>query len=163
MFGHYYAATEVPIVIEYDPDTLETLGRFDLGKIISDVRLITAHPLYESDGTMWNIASATGLDSKGQFNGVWRYVIFKVTPPQTEAERKNPWLRTEIVSEVAPSRFFSISYLHSFFMTENYVIIPEQPLLIGRPQKIAENLSFKILQSLSSNLIFFKFKIRNVK
>ena len=62
MFGHYYAATEVPIVIEYDPDTLETLGRFDLGKIISDVRLITAHPLYESDGTMWNIASATGLD-----------------------------------------------------------------------------------------------------
>ena len=39
------------------------------------------------------IASATGLDSKGQFNGVWRYVIFKVTPPQTEAERKNPWLR----------------------------------------------------------------------
>ena len=66
MFGHYYAATEVPIVIEYDPDTLETLGRFDLGKIISDVRLITAHPLYESDGTMWNIASATGLDSKGK-------------------------------------------------------------------------------------------------
>ena len=49
-------------MIEYDPDTLETLGRFDLGKIISDVRLITAHPLYESDGTMWNIASATGLD-----------------------------------------------------------------------------------------------------
>ena len=135
MFDHYYAATEVPIVIEYDPDTLETLGRFDLGKIISDVRLITAHPLYESDGTMWNIASATGLDSKGQFNGVWRYVIFKVTPPQTEAERKNPWLRTEIVSEVTPSRFFSISYLHSFFMTENYVIIPEQPLLIGRPPK----------------------------
>ena len=66
MFGHYYAATEVPIVIEYDPNTLETLSRFDLGKIISDVRLITAHPLYESDGTMWNIASATGLDSKGQ-------------------------------------------------------------------------------------------------
>ena len=95
------------------------------------MRVLTAHPFYESDGTMWNIASATGLDSKGQFNSLWRYVIFKVTPPQTEAERKNPWLRTEIVAEVTPTRFFSISYLHSFFTTENYVIIPEQPTLIG--------------------------------
>ena len=49
-------------MIEYDPDTLETLGRFDLGKIISDVRLITAHPLYESDGTMWNIGGFQLVD-----------------------------------------------------------------------------------------------------
>ena len=32
------------------------------------MRVLTAHPFYESDGTMWNVASATGPDSKGQFH-----------------------------------------------------------------------------------------------
>ena len=85
-----------------------------------------------------------------------------MTPPQTEAEKKNPWLRTEIVSEVIPSRFFSISYLHSFFMTENYVIIPEQPLLIGRPPKISEKSFIQNPTVIVVKLKFLKFKIRNV-
>ena len=50
--------------------------------------------MYEPDGTFWNIAFATGPDRNGQSTGVWRYVIYKVTPPQTEEEKKNPWLRS---------------------------------------------------------------------
>ena len=34
LFGHYYAATELPQIIEFDPVTLETIGKFDMGSII---------------------------------------------------------------------------------------------------------------------------------
>ena len=34
LFGHYYAATELPMMIEYDPVTLETLDSIDLQDVI---------------------------------------------------------------------------------------------------------------------------------
>ena len=118
LFGHIYAATELPQVIEYDPVTLETLGKVDVSDRIPGIRLMTPHPLYDHDGTMWNVAMANGPDRNGKSTGAWRYVIFKVTPPKTEAERQDPWLNLEVVSELGSSKAMSISYLHSFFMTE---------------------------------------------
>ena len=88
---------------------------------------MTPHPLYDPDGTLWNIAIATGPDSKGESTNIWRYVIFKVSPPKTEQEFKNPWLNLEIIAEIGSSRPYSISYMHSFFVTENYVVFTEQP------------------------------------
>ena len=38
LFGHYYAATELPQIIEYDPITLETLSKVDLGPIIPGIK-----------------------------------------------------------------------------------------------------------------------------
>ena len=131
LFGHYYAATELPQIIEYDPVTLETLGTIDLTSTIPGIKIMTPHPLYDPDGTLWNIAFATGPDRAGKSSVVWRYVIFKVSSPKTKEEFKNPWLRLEIMAEVSSSRPYSISYLHSFFMTENYLIFTEQPWIIG--------------------------------
>jgi len=131
LFGHYYAASELPQIIEYDPVTLESLGKVDLTELIPGIKLVTPHPLYEPDGTMWNIAFATGPDREGNSNGVWRYVVFKVTPPQNEEEKRNPWVNLKIVAEKASSRMMSVSYLHSFFMTENYVIFTEMPWIFG--------------------------------
>ena len=37
LFGHYYAATELPQIIEYDPVTLETLGKVDLTPLIPGI------------------------------------------------------------------------------------------------------------------------------
>ena len=85
LFGHYYAATELPQVIEYDPVTLDTLGKVDVTGKIPGIRLMTPHPLSDPDGTMWNIAFAMGPDRYGKSSGVWRYVIFKVSPPTTDA------------------------------------------------------------------------------
>ena len=118
LFGHIYAATELSQVIEYDPVTLETLGKADVSDRIPGIRLMTPHPLYDQDGTMWNVAMASGPDRNGKSTGAWRYVIFKVNPPKTEAERRDPWLNLEIVSELGSSRAMAISYLHSFFMSE---------------------------------------------
>ena len=133
LFGHIYASTELPQVIEYDPITLKTLGKVDISDRIPGIQLMTPHPMYDQDGTMWNVAMARGPDRHGKSTGfnVWRYVIFKVTPPQTEEERRDPWLNLEIVSELGSSRALSISYLHSFFMTERYLIFTEQPWIFG--------------------------------
>ena len=49
-------------VIEYDPVTLATLGKVDVTDRIPGVKLMTPHPLYDADGTMWNIAFAMGPD-----------------------------------------------------------------------------------------------------
>ena len=37
LFGHYYAATEMPQIIEYDPITLETIGKIDLEPVIPGI------------------------------------------------------------------------------------------------------------------------------
>ena len=97
---------------------------------------MTPHPMYDPDGTLWNIAFATGPDRNGKSSGAWRYVIYKVTPPKTEEESRNPWLRLEIVTEVPSSRPMAISYLHSFFLTENYLIFTEQPWILGDLGKV---------------------------
>ena len=34
LFGHYYAATELPQIIEFDPVTLETIGKVNMASII---------------------------------------------------------------------------------------------------------------------------------
>lgn len=101
---------------------------FDL---IAGLIIMTAHPMYESDGTLWNIGFAAGPDRNGIATSTWRYVVWKVTPPETDEELKNPWLRLEIVAEIPSSKMWSIPYFHSFFMTENYVIFTEQPWLTG--------------------------------
>ena len=49
LFGHIYAATELPQVIEYDPVTLETLGKVDVSSRIPGIRLMTPHPMYDND------------------------------------------------------------------------------------------------------------------
>ena len=131
LFGHYYAAAEGPEIIEYDVETLETLGTVNLAIVIPGLKIMTPHPLYDEDGTLWNIGFAVGPDKTGKASSAWRYVIFKVSPPKTAEEFKNPWLKLEIVAEISSSRLFPISYFHSFFMTENFLIYAEQPWITG--------------------------------
>ena len=40
LFGHYYAATELPVMVEYDPVTLDTLGSIDLQEVIPGKKLL---------------------------------------------------------------------------------------------------------------------------
>ena len=53
------------------------------------------------------------------------------SPPKTDEERRDPWLNLEIVNELGSSRAMAISYLHSFFMTDDYLIFTEQPWILG--------------------------------
>ena len=60
--GRYYAATETPQLIEYCPTTLATLSRVDISNTIPGIKLMTPHPMYDDDGTLWNIGMAMGPD-----------------------------------------------------------------------------------------------------
>ena len=75
LFGHFYATTETPRVIEYDPKTLDTIQTVDLSQIIPGLLTMTPHPQYDDDGTMWNVGLTPDDSSYGQF----QYVVFKVT------------------------------------------------------------------------------------
>jgi len=152
LFGHYYAATELPQVTEYDPVTLETIRKVDMTDKIPGVKIVTPHPLYDPDGTMWNIAFATGPDREGNSAGAWRYVIFKVTPPTTAEEERDPWINLEVVSEQPSSRAMSVSYLHSFFMTEHYLVFTEQPWIFG---SLPETIFKHIIQGKSLGEIMY--------
>lgn len=166
--GRYYAVSENPYIIEYDPVTLETLGKVNVREMIPGLAIMTAHALNDKkDGTVWNLALATGPSASGESKGIWRYVVYKIPPPQTDAHRANPWLNLQIVAEVFSSRAISIGYAHSFFMTENYLVIAEQPWIIGDP--ISTIYNHVILgQSLASSMYWdtseiLKFHVLNKK
>ena len=127
LFGHNYATTEIPKIFEFDPVTLETVGSVELNKIVpelKDLRTMTPHPLHDKDGTLWNLGMLT--TSSGL-----KAAVFKVPPPETEAEKRNPWLKTQLVATIPSRNSMSFSYFHSFFMTENYLIYPEMPWMMG--------------------------------
>ena len=89
LHGHYYASTEISIVIEYDPETLETLGRRDVADLITGLKLMTPHPMYDADGTLWNIGLAMGPTKDGISTSGWKYVLFKV-PPSNSSMNHGP-------------------------------------------------------------------------
>ena len=129
LFGHYYAVTELSQVIEYNPQTLETLQHIDLTDIHQGLISMTVHPLYDSDGTYWNMGTLYRFsDMIANGGSVFAHVIMKISPPKTKQEKKNPWLSLEIVAKIPSPHWMSIPYTHSFFMTENYLVLPHQPV-----------------------------------
>lgn len=114
-------------------------GSVELDKIIpelKDMKTMTPHPLHDKDGTLWNVGmlvTPTGL----------KVAIFKVPAPKTEAEKKNPWLRTQVVAILPSKSSMTYPYFHSFFMTENYLIYPEMPWMHANLPKILWEFVFK--------------------
>ncbi|TSL68245.1 Beta,beta-carotene 15,15'-dioxygenase [Bagarius yarrelli] len=97
----YYASSEVNIINQIDPLTLDTVGRVSYKKYIS-LNLATAHPHYDEEGNTYNMGTAiTPLSGP-------KFVIFKICS-------------IPFRSKLYPS------YFHSFGMTENYIIFVEQP------------------------------------
>ena len=47
--------------------------------MIPGIKLMTPHPMYDPDGTLWNIAMAMGPTKDGISTSGWRYVVYKVS------------------------------------------------------------------------------------
>ncbi|QDG51609.1 carotenoid oxygenase family protein [Persicimonas caeni] len=118
----YVAMTETPMPIEFDPDTLRTLGHIDYaGGVEADAT--TAHPHYERDsGRELNYALRFGRTSK--------YKIVATDPKSLERE---------LVGSLEVDR---PAYMHSFGMTENYVVLSEWPLVVNPLEMLASNKPF---------------------
>ncbi len=106
----FIALTETPIPIEFDPVTLETLGVVDYHDQIKG-SLTTAHPHYDHNkDETFNYLTTFSQNSKYNIyrktTGNGRNVIASI-------ETKEP------------------SYMHSFGLTESYLILTEFPLKVN--------------------------------
>lgn len=105
--GRFLALTETPMPVEFDPRTLATIGHLSFDDRIGG-SLTTAHPLVDpGDGQVYNYVTRFGLPS--------RYQVF------TYDGRRRRLVGAKRVREPA--------YMHSFGMTERYVVLSEFPFL----------------------------------
>jgi carotenoid cleavage dioxygenase-like enzyme len=115
----HLALTETPLPVQFDPDTLATVGRVDWAEDIPGL-LTTAHP-HGNGGELVNYAAHIGPVS--------RYRFFTMPPggrPRKAAEMK--------VREPA--------YVHSFGLTERFFILGEFPYVVD-PLDVAKTMGRK--------------------
>ncbi len=112
----YVAMTELPLPVEFDPETLETVGLIEwqdkLGGQVS-----TAHPHLDRDTREF-------LNYVVHFGRRTSYKVYGVPPGSTS--------RRQIAS--IPTR--EPAYMHSFGLTERYAVLAEFPLVVN-PVKLA--------------------------
>jgi beta,beta-carotene 9',10'-dioxygenase len=128
----FIAMTETPIPVEFNPRTLETVGVMDFNdddRISGQVT--TAHPHFDFSKNE-TINYMTHLSRQSSYN------IYKLASGRKQ--------QRELIASVKVNE---PSYMHSFGLTEHYIILVEFPLVInpldilvsGKP--FAENLSWK--------------------
>jgi carotenoid cleavage dioxygenase-like enzyme len=107
----FVAMTETPMPVEFDPETLETLGHFEFDDDLPG-RITTAHPHRD-------VERSVTVNYVTQFGRTSRYVVYELDDEDTS---RDPVGRVE-VDEPA--------YMHSFGMTERYVVLAEFPLVVN--------------------------------
>lgn len=117
--GKYVAMTETTMPIAFDPESLDTLGHIKFPKdndpVMASAQTSTAHP--HSDKTHHiNFLTVMGMIS--------RYVAYKMEHGTAERIK---------IGEVKNIK--EPSYMHSFALTENYIIFTEFPFVVS-PIKI---------------------------
>jgi carotenoid cleavage dioxygenase-like enzyme len=108
----YVAMTETPLPVEFDPETLATLGH----PHVAPGQITTAHPHHDPErGEAVNYAVQLGAKSS-----------YRVYTTDAQDGRR-------ITAEVPVKE---PAYMHSFGMTERYVILAEFPLVVN-PLRLA--------------------------
>ncbi len=111
----YLAMTETPMALSFDPDTLETLGVFDYQDGISG-QITTAHPHYDFE-------RGWGINYLLKVGANYTYQLYAVKG------RKRHLIASIPVKQP--------SYMHSFGMTDRYLILAEYPLVLPPPLDLA--------------------------
>ncbi|QBD79866.1 carotenoid oxygenase family protein [Ktedonosporobacter rubrisoli] len=104
----FIAMTETPIPVQFDAQTLETIGVIDFQDKLAG-HMTTAHPHFDP-------AMQAGINYMANFSAKSTYNVFAFTKQQRRLIGSLP------VREPA--------YMHSFGMTRNYIILVEFPLVI---------------------------------
>lgn len=120
----YVALTEIPLPVSFDPQTLETLGVLDYQDgLPHDKCWESAHPHYDSKRReTWNYLVQYGRQSK--------YIAYRL---------KDGSSTREIVASIPVDE---PSYMHSFAITENYVVFTEFPFVVKPLDFVIKNQPF---------------------
>lgn len=118
------ALTETPLPVIFDLNTLETIGALSFKDILPKSNIFeSAHPQNDKNAhEQINYLVKYGQKSK--------YVIYRYNPNIA---------RREVISEINVDR---PSYMHSFAITEQYVILVEFPLVVNPIDLMLSNKGF---------------------
>jgi beta,beta-carotene 9',10'-dioxygenase len=112
----YIAMTETPMPVEFDPDTLETLGRLEYADKLR-AHVSTAHPHHDAErGELVNYVA--------RFSRVSEYVLYGL--PAGGSKRR-------VIAKLPVER---PAYMHAFGMSGRYLILSEYPLRVN-PLRLA--------------------------
>jgi beta,beta-carotene 9',10'-dioxygenase len=112
----FIAMTETPMPVEFDPETLETLGAVKFADGLKG-HVTTAHPHHDADRDEL-ISYVTHFGRKSS------YRVYALPAGSTS---RRP---------IASLRVDEPAYMHSFAMTERYVVLVEFPLVVD-PLRLA--------------------------
>jgi carotenoid cleavage dioxygenase-like enzyme len=129
--GRFVALTETPLPVEFDPETLETVGVVEYE---DDVEGIGTSPHPHADPK-----SGDALNTITHFSRQSAYKVFRI-PAKASAPRR------KVIAEIPTTE---PAYMHSFGLTQRHVVLAEYPLVVnplkmlltGKPY--AENLQWK--------------------
>jgi carotenoid cleavage dioxygenase-like enzyme len=108
--NRFMALAETPIQVEFDLETLKTVGVFNYEERIVG-QMTTVHPHFD-------LASGDTFNTVTRYHALSHYNIYR------------------IAKSAAPSRVASVpvlnpAYMHSFGMSQNYFILSEFPLVVN--------------------------------
>jgi carotenoid isomerooxygenase len=112
--------TEFPVIHRFNPETLETIEKFDLNEKVGIISH-TAHPHVMLNGNVYNLGMILGKTGPS-------YVI--ICYPHSE---QSAFENARIVAKIPTRWKFHPSYMHTFGITKKFFIIIEQPLTISAP------------------------------
>jgi beta,beta-carotene 9',10'-dioxygenase len=118
----FVALTETPLPVEFDPKTLSTVGIIRHNDDIAGQHC-TPHPHYDPQARM-------GVNSITQFGPKSHYTIYGIK----DGETKRTLIGSIPVQEPG--------YIHSFGMTEHYLVLVEFPLLVNPLKMLLSGKSF---------------------
>lgn len=108
----YIALTEIPLPVKFDVKTLETLGVFNFeDDLPKDKCWESAHPHH-------NPVSKETINYLIEYGLKSYYTVYKIDPLSS---------KRQILSKTLVK---SPSYMHSFSITENYIVLTEYPFLV---------------------------------
>jgi len=116
----FVSMTETPMPVEFDPKTLETVGVAEYEDDI-DGSLTTAHP-HHDEGYTYNYVTKLSKTST--------YKVYRM--PDGSRER-------EVIASVDRDR---PAYMHSFGMTENFIILAEFPFVVNPLEMLVRDRPF---------------------
>lgn len=110
--NHFIAMTETPNTIEFNLEDLTTLGNFHFEDTLRG-HLQLAHPQIDKEtGEIINVLTEIGYTPQ--------YHIYKISPGTT---------KRKIIHTYRSNTLF---YMHSFSITQNYVILFKSPIFINK-------------------------------
>ncbi|XP_042886627.1 carotenoid isomerooxygenase-like [Penaeus japonicus] len=119
--GEHYCTTEAPFLHKIDPETLETISKVDLHKELG-INSQCPNPKMLSDGTSINVLHAVGATGP-------KYDIVAI-PKKPVVGKASVFSKPKKIGSVDARWKLNPCHMHTFGLTENYVVLLEQPLTI---------------------------------